>query len=146
MGVFASGLQAAPALSAGGQVKRDRGAGTACAGQNPHPVGYLPDEPQAVAGPAGQRVLRGLAGGIRRGGSLAADVAWRLSGMPGRQRFAIFNLTVQCPGQPPYAQPSGAGAMTNRVRGQLVNGQDYVLGSGFGQACLAGMSLNSCSQ
>jgi undecaprenyl-diphosphatase len=39
-----------------------------------------------------------------------------------------------------------AGAMTNRVRGQLVNGQDYVVGSGFGQACLTGMSLNSCSQ
>jgi hypothetical protein len=36
--------------------------------------------------------------------------------------------------------------MTNRVGGQLVDGQDYVLGSGFGQACLAGMSLNSCSQ
>jgi hypothetical protein len=36
--------------------------------------------------------------------------------------------------------------MTNRVRGQLVNGQDYVLGSGFGQACRTGMSLNSCSQ
>jgi hypothetical protein len=36
--------------------------------------------------------------------------------------------------------------MTNRVGGQLVNGQDNVLGPGFGQACLAGMSLNSCSQ
>jgi hypothetical protein len=36
--------------------------------------------------------------------------------------------------------------MTNRVGGQLVNGQDYVLGSGFGQACFAGVSLNSCSQ
>jgi hypothetical protein len=36
--------------------------------------------------------------------------------------------------------------MTNRVRGQLVNDQDYVLGSVFGEACLAGMSLNSCSQ
>jgi hypothetical protein len=35
--------------------------------------------------------------------------------------------------------------MTNRVGGQLVNGQDHVLGSGFGQACLAGVSLNSCS-
>ena len=98
MGVFASGLQAASAFSAGGQVKRDRGAGTASAGQNPHPVGYLPDEPQAVAGPARQRVLRGLAGDIRRVGRLAAHVVWRLSGMPGRQRFAIFNLTVQGPG------------------------------------------------
>lgn len=55
-GVFTLGLQAALAFSAGGQVKRDRGAGTASAGQNPHPVGYLPDEPQAVAGPARQRV------------------------------------------------------------------------------------------
>jgi hypothetical protein len=36
--------------------------------------------------------------------------------------------------------------MTDRVGGQLVNGQDYVLGSGFGQACLAGLSLNACSQ
>ena len=36
--------------------------------------------------------------------------------------------------------------MINRVGGQLVNGQDDVLGPGFGQACLAGMSLNSCSQ
>jgi hypothetical protein len=36
--------------------------------------------------------------------------------------------------------------MTNRVRGQLVNGQDYVLGPFFGQACLTGMSLNSRSQ
>jgi hypothetical protein len=51
-----SGLRAALALSAGGQVKRDRGAGTASARQDPHPVGYLPNEPQAVAGPARQRV------------------------------------------------------------------------------------------
>jgi hypothetical protein len=36
--------------------------------------------------------------------------------------------------------------MTNRVGGQLVNGQDYVLASGFGQARLAGMRLNYCSQ
>jgi len=36
--------------------------------------------------------------------------------------------------------------MINRVGGQLVDGQDDVLGPGFGQACLAGMSLNSCSQ
>jgi hypothetical protein len=36
--------------------------------------------------------------------------------------------------------------MTNRVRGQLMNDQDNVLGSVFGQACIAGMSLNSCSQ
>jgi hypothetical protein len=36
--------------------------------------------------------------------------------------------------------------MTNRVGGQLVNGQDYVLGSGSGQACRTGMSLDSCSQ
>ena len=36
--------------------------------------------------------------------------------------------------------------MTNRVGGQLVNDQDDVLGSVFGQACLTGMSLNSCSQ
>jgi hypothetical protein len=55
-GVFTSGLQAALALPAGGQVERDRGAGTASARQNPHPVGYLSNEPQAVAGPARQRV------------------------------------------------------------------------------------------
>jgi hypothetical protein len=97
-GVFMSSLQAALALPAGGQVKSDRGAGTASAGQNPHPVGYLPDEPQAVAGPARQRMLRGLAGGILRVGSLAVHAVWRLSGMPGGQRFAILNLTVQCPG------------------------------------------------
>jgi hypothetical protein len=36
--------------------------------------------------------------------------------------------------------------MTDRVRGQLVNGQDYVLGAVFGQACRRGMSLDSCSQ
>jgi hypothetical protein len=66
--------------------------------------------------------------------------------MPGGQRFAIFNLTVQCPGQLPYAQASSAGTMTNRVGGQFMNGQDYVLGSVFGQACLTGMNLNSCSQ
>ena len=40
----------------GGQVERDRGAGTASARQDPHPVGYLPNEPQSVAGPARQRV------------------------------------------------------------------------------------------
>jgi hypothetical protein len=96
--VVTSGLQAALAFPAGGQVKSDRGAGTAGAGQNPHPVGYLPDEPQAVAGPARQRTLRGLAGGIRRAGSLAAHAIWRLTRVPGGQRFAIFNLTVQCPG------------------------------------------------
>jgi hypothetical protein len=134
------------ALSAGGQVKSDRGAGAVGAGQNPHPVGYLPDEPQAVAGPARQRVLRGLAGGIRRAGSLAAHAVWRLTWMPGGQRFAILNLAVQCPGQLPYTQASSAGTMTNRVRGQLVNSQDYVLGSVFGQARLTGMSLNSRSQ
>ena len=36
--------------------------------------------------------------------------------------------------------------MTNRVGGQFVNDQNDILGSGFGQACLAGMSLDSCSQ
>jgi hypothetical protein len=144
--VVTSRLQAAPAFSAGGQVKGDGGAGTAIAGQNPHPVGHLPDEPQAVAGPVRQRVLRGLAGGIRRAGSLDAHAVWGLTRMPGGQRFAIFYLTVQCPGELPYTQASSAGTMTNRVRGQFVNGQDYVLGPVFGQACLTGMSLNSCSQ
>jgi hypothetical protein len=83
------------AREAVGQVKCDRGAGTASAGQNPHPVGYLPNEPQAVAGPGRQRAPRGRAGGIRRVGSLAARVVWRLTWMPGRQRFAVLNLTVQ---------------------------------------------------
>ena len=55
-GVFTSDRRAAVALSAGGQVERDGGAGTASARQNPHPVGYLPDKPQAVAGPARQQV------------------------------------------------------------------------------------------
>jgi hypothetical protein len=36
--------------------------------------------------------------------------------------------------------------MTNRVGGQLVDDQDDVLGSGFGQACRPGLSLDSCSQ
>jgi hypothetical protein len=73
-------------------------------------------------------------------------VAGRLTGVPGPERVAILNLTVQRPGELPDPQPSRAGAVINRVGGQLVNGQDDVLGPGFGQACLAGMSLNSCSQ
>jgi hypothetical protein len=36
--------------------------------------------------------------------------------------------------------------MTDGVGGQLVNDQDDVFGPGFGQACLAGLSLNSGSQ
>jgi undecaprenyl-diphosphatase len=54
--LFRGHTWAALAPSAGGQVERDRGAGTASARQNPHPVGYPPNEPQAVAGPARQRV------------------------------------------------------------------------------------------
>jgi hypothetical protein len=36
--------------------------------------------------------------------------------------------------------------MSDRVGGQLVNDQDYVLRPVFGQACLAGMKLDSSSQ
>jgi hypothetical protein len=56
-GVLASDLQVALAFPAGGQVECDRGTGTASARQNPHPVGYVPNQPQAVAGPAWQPAL-----------------------------------------------------------------------------------------
>ena len=54
----------------------------------------------------------------------------------GFRQAAVVNLTVQCSGTAPDAKPPCSAAMADGVRGQFVDGQDYVHHSVFRKACL----------
>ena len=57
---------------------------------------------------------------------------------PGRRTFPVVNLTVQDPGGTPDPKSPRSAAVANSVRGQLVDGQDYIPDSIFRKPGLKG--------